>query len=173
MDFLWTKAYSESLTAQTCSLKRSSSFSKRWRCSQSPLEYSLNNMTTSLNTWAATSPPFTGDILLSQSDSPPPRPLRSSSSSFPVSGTAVEKHAEWCAQQVPSNSFWSSFKLHHNSSSFSLSLLCLRWRGIKRENADTKKNAAWWQDQMEFFIAPDWFGLAWVSQCRMAGSRAD
>lgn len=96
----------------------------------------------------------------------PPPPHTHTPSSFPVSGTVVEKHAEWCAQQVPSNSFWSSVKLHHNSSSLalSLSLLCLHWGGIKRDNADMKKNVAWWRDQVEFFIVPDWLGVGVPTQ---------
>lgn len=104
-------------------------------------------MTTDERRWAPPSPPFTKkpNILLSQSNPPPSR-----------SGTAVEKHAVRCAQQVSANSSESLL----NKPKAPLSLLCLHWRGIKSENADTwkKSSEAWWRDQVEFL--PYWFGAS-------------
>lgn len=116
-----TKVRSKSLAAQMCSLKRFSSTSKLWRCSQSPTEYSLDNVTTSLNTDEQLRVHRLKKLFSC------PNPTSSS-----VSGTAVEKHAERCAQQVPLNFAEALLDAPKQL----LSFLCLHWRGIKQENGD-------------------------------------
>lgn len=140
-----TKAHSKSLTAQTCSLKRFFSTSKLWRCSQSPPEYSLNNVTTSLNTDEQLRVHRLKKKLFSC-----PSPTSSS-----VSGTAFEKHA-WCAQQVPLN--FSEALL--DAPKQLLYLLCRHWRGIKQENGDTWKMGL--DDKMKWN-----FLLYWTAVCPM------
>lgn len=78
-------------------------------------------------------------------------------------GTAVEKHAVRCAQQVPAN----STEILLNKPEVLPSLLCLCWRGIKSKNADTKKTVRL-DDEIKWNFYC--IGLAWVSHAGCAGA---